>query len=118
MDRVSCSVPVLVERDASRRKREARREYGALAQRYVREFEQKWLRGGAPAGEALVGSGDVQSLADLNGSLSIVQGMRMAPFGRDALLQVVVVTLAPVVPLGLTMMPLEQLLKTLAALVL
>jgi hypothetical protein len=102
----------------AQRKREAKREYGALAQRYVREFEQKWLRGGAPAGEALVGSGDVQSLADLNGSLSIVNGMRMVPFGRDALIQVVVVTLAPVVPLGLTMMPLEELLKTLAALVL
>ena len=105
--------PALAER-----RRAAKREYGALAQRYAREFEQKWLRGGAPAGEALVGSADVQSLADMNGSLSIVQGMRMMPFGRDTLLQVVIATLAPVVPLGLTMMPLEELLKTLAGILL
>jgi hypothetical protein len=99
-------------------KRQAKREYGALAQRYVSEFERKWLRGGAPAGEALVGSGDVQSLSDLNGSLSIVHGMRFTPFGRDALIQVVIVTLAPLAPLGLTMMPLEELLKTLAGILL
>jgi hypothetical protein len=99
-------------------KRVAKREYGALAQRYVSEFEQKWLRGGAPADEVLVGSGDVQSLSDLNGSLSIVHGMRFTPFGRDALVQVVIVTLAPLVPLGLTMMPLEELVKTLAGILL
>lgn len=101
--------PALAER-----KRIAKREYGALAQRYVAEFEQKWLRGAAPAGERLVGSGDVQSLADLEASMSVVHGMRITPFGRDTLIQVIVVTLAPVVPLGLTMMPLEELLKALA----
>ena len=100
------------------RRRAAKREYGALAQRYINEFEQKWLRGGAPAGEALVGSADVQSLSDLNGSLSVVHGMRMLPFGRDTLVQVLVATLAPVVPLALTMMPLEDLLKRLAAILL
>ena len=31
------------------------REYGTLAQRYVREFDDKWLRGGAPAGRAAGG---------------------------------------------------------------
>jgi hypothetical protein len=48
----------------SRFQSEGLAEYGALAQRYVREFDQKWLRGGAPADEPLVGSGDIQSLAD------------------------------------------------------
>jgi len=46
-------------------KRTGLREYGTLAERYVREFDAKWLRGGAPADEPLVGSGDIQSLADL-----------------------------------------------------
>jgi hypothetical protein len=40
-------------------KRTGIREYGALAERYVREFDTKWLRGGAPAGEPLVGSADI-----------------------------------------------------------
>src|SRR6185436_10008838 len=39
-------------------KRVGLREYGALAQRYVRGFDEKWLRGGAPAAEEFVGSGD------------------------------------------------------------
>ena len=42
-------------------KRVGLREYGTLAERYVREFDTKWLRGGAPSDEQLVGSGDVQS---------------------------------------------------------
>jgi hypothetical protein len=37
-------------------KRTGIREYGTLAERYVRDFDAKWLRGGAPADERLVGS--------------------------------------------------------------
>jgi len=36
-----------------------------------------------------------------------------APITKEAIIQVVAATLAPVIPLALTMMPLEQLLKTL-----
>ena len=50
-------------------KRAGLREYGTLGQRYVCEFDQKWLRGGAPADEPLIGSGDIQSLADLSEQL-------------------------------------------------
>jgi hypothetical protein len=89
------------------------REYGALAQRYVREFDDKWLRGGAPAGESLVGSADIQSLADLGNSFEIVRSMRMVPFTRDAVVQLAVITLLPVAPLLLTMVSLEELLKRL-----
>ena len=85
-------------------------EYGGLAQRYVREFDQKWLRGGAPADEPLVGSGDIQSLADLGNSFEIVKGMKPVPFGKDTLLQLAVISLAPVAPLVLTMIPLGELL--------
>ena len=94
-------------------KRTGNREYGALAARYVREFDAKWVRGGAPADEPLVGSGDIQSLADLANSFEVVRTMQLAPITRDALLRLVVATLAPIVPLALTMMPLEELLKTL-----
>ena len=94
-------------------KRKGLREYGTLAERYVREFDTKWLRGGAPADEPLVGSGDIQSLADLGNSYEVVRTMRVAPVTKEAVVQLVVATLAPIVPLLLTMMPLEQLLKTL-----
>src|SRR5262249_38811468 len=78
-------------------------EYGRLAQRYVREFDDKWLRGGAPAGEALMGSGDIQSLADLSNSFEIIRSMTPVPFTRNTLLQLAVITLLPVAPLLLTM---------------
>jgi hypothetical protein len=94
-------------------KRAGLREYGTLAERYVREFDAKWLRGGAPADEALVGSGDIQSLADLGNSYEVVRTMHLAPVTKEMIIQLAVATLAPIVPLALTMMPLEQLLKTL-----
>ena len=94
------------------------REYGALAQRYVREFDDKWLRGGAAAGEPLVGSADIQSLADLGNSFEIVQSMRVAPLTRGVVIQLAVITLLPVAPLLLTMVSLEELLKRLLQVVL
>src|SRR5512143_1625014 len=93
------------------------REYGALAERYVREFDAKWLRGGAPADEPLVGSGDIQSLADLGNSFAVVRSMRLAPVSRDAILRLSAAVLLPVVPLLLTMMPWEELLKKLLGMV-
>jgi len=91
-------------------KRAGLRDYGILAQRYVREFDQKWLRGGAPADEALVGSGDIQSLADLGNSFAVVQDLRAVPFTWRTFVQLAVATLLPVAPLLLTMFSLEQLL--------
>src|SRR5215475_13850428 len=65
------------------------REYGTLAQRYVREFDDKWLRGGAPPGEPLVGSADIQSLADLGNGYQVIKEIRPLPFGKEAVLQLV-----------------------------
>jgi len=94
-------------------KRAGLREYGALAHRYVREFDAKWLRGGAPADERLVGSSDIQSLADMGSSLEVVQTMRIAPITKGAILTLAAATLAPILPLVLTMMPLKELLDKL-----
>jgi hypothetical protein len=112
-------VPLLVfTPQLSDAKRIGLREYGTLAERYVREFDAKWQRGRAPADEPLVGSADIQSLADLGNSYGVVQDMRLVPITRDALLRLVGATLAPVVPLALTMMSLEELLKKLMGILL
>lgn len=97
----------------ARAKRAGLREYGTLAERYVREFDTKWLRGGAPADEPLVGSADIQSLADMGSGYEVVRDMRTTPISRDTILQLAATALAPIVPLALTMMPLEELLKQL-----
>jgi len=89
------------------------REYGMLAQRYVRGFDQKWLRGGAPADEPLIGSADIQSLADLNNSFEVVTNMRFAPITFQAMLQLAIVTVLPFAPLLLTVFSAEELLTEL-----
>ena len=79
----------------------------------MREFDTKWLRGGASSDEPLVGSGDIQSLSDMANTFEVVRTMQIAPITKDAILRLLAATLAPIVPLALTMMPLEELLKML-----
>lgn len=94
----------------ARAKRAGLREYGHLAKRYVDEFDAKWLRGTNPGDEPLVGSADIQSLADMGNSFEVVRSMRLVPITRDTLVNLVVVTLLPVAPLLLTMISPEELL--------
>ncbi len=98
-------------------KRAGLREYGMLAERYVREFDRKWLRGGAPADEPLIGSADIQSLADLGNSFDVVKGMKFAPFTVRTVGQLGVATLLPVAPLLLTTFSLELLVERLLKIV-
>jgi hypothetical protein len=93
----------------ARTRRQGINEYGPLASRYVTEFDHKWVRGGAPEGEPLVGSADIQSLADLANSFEVVQTMRLVPFGKEAVIQLVLALVLPIMPLLLTMFPIEEL---------
>lgn len=93
------------------------REYGIQAQQYVHDYDQKWLRGGAPAGETLLGNPDVQSLADLGGSFEVITHMRWAPFTLNTVVQLAVTTLAPSLPLVLTMVSVRELLDRLVKII-
>ena len=97
----------------ARAKRAGLGDYGGLAQRYTREFDTKWLRGGRDPAEPLMGSADIQSLADLGNSFEVIKTMRFAPFSKETVFQLGVITLAPLTPLLLTMISLEELLKRL-----
>ncbi len=94
-------------------KRNGLREYGVLASRYVSEFDLKWVRGGATDDEPLVGSSDIQSLADLGNSFQVIRDIHPFPFGRGTAIQIVVIALLPGLPLVLTMIPLEELITKL-----
>jgi hypothetical protein len=83
----------------------------------VRGFDGKWLRNGTQDIEALMGSADIQSLADMGNSFSVVRSMRIAPITRDAILQLAAAALVPLIPLLLTVMPLEELTSKLLGLV-
>jgi hypothetical protein len=88
-------------------------EYGRLGQRYAREFDRKWVRGERAAGEPLLGSADIQSLADLRNSFVVVKDIHWAPFDMKNVLTLVVITLIPVAPLLLTTFSLEEILDRL-----
>lgn len=81
-----------------------------MASRYVAEFRRKWIDGQPDAEERLVGSGDIQSLADLSNSFNVVRDMRLVPFSRTTVLQLALLTALPLAPLTLTMIPLEELI--------
>jgi hypothetical protein len=82
-------------------KRKGLADYGQVAQGYVDRFEEKWVLN-TPPSEEVLGSGDIQSLADLNNSYDIVRGMRAVPFGLDDIFRLAAATAAPLVPLLLT----------------
>ncbi len=88
-------------------------EYGHLASRFTGEFEKRWMGVDWPANHTEVG-GDIQSLSDLSNSYAVVENMRAVPVTRSAVILLAAVTLAPVAPLVLTLMPLSEVLKILA----
>jgi hypothetical protein len=101
----------------ARAKRTGLLQYGAVAQVYVGAFRDKWIAGGAPADEPLIGSGDIQSLADLGNSFAGAEQMRIVPTRYTVLGAFLVAFLIPIAPLALTMMPVETLIARLVGLV-
>jgi len=111
--------PLLVFGPAlARAKRRGLTDFAVLGDRYVREFDRKWIHGGAAPDEPFVGSADIQSLADLSGSFDVVRGMRPFPFGMETFVPLVAAMALPVLPLLLTVMPLEEIVKKLVGAIL
>lgn len=93
-------------------KRKGLADYAQVAQGYVDRFEEKWVVD-TPAPEEVLGSGDIQSLADLDGSYDIVRKMRAVPFGLDDVSRLALATAAPLAPLLLTIFSPEELIMRL-----
>jgi hypothetical protein len=94
----------------ARAKREGLAEYSAFASSYVMDFDHKWLRSKVND-EQLLGTGDIQSLADLGNSFAVVREMHTVPFTKDDVIRLLIATVVPLVPLLLTIMPLDQLVS-------
>jgi hypothetical protein len=91
-------------------RRRGLREYGIVASRYAAEFRDKWIEGHASKDEALIGSADIQSLADLSNSFEVVSGTALVPFGWVMVVRLVMLLSIPLLPLLLTMFPLGELI--------
>ncbi len=98
----------------ARTRRRGMQEYGILAGSYNRAFHQKWVTGPPPADEPLLGSADIQSLADLGNSFGLIREMKIFPFSQQQILQIAVVACLPGLPLIFLVMPVGELLQLLA----
>ena len=92
----------------ARAKRKGLAEYGLLAEHYVERFEQKWVR--EKSADELLGSPDIQSLADLGNSYAVVREMHSIPFGLEDITRLAAATAAPLLPLLLTVFSPEELI--------
>ncbi|TAJ91047.1 hypothetical protein [Reyranella sp.] len=98
------AAPLLVAR------RQGRGEYGLLSARYTQAFHEKWIQGKRPVDEPMLGSGDMQSLADLATGYEIVQETRLVPFGLKLPIQLAIITALPLLPLTFTIVSFRSLI--------
>jgi hypothetical protein len=92
-------------------KRRGLLQYGGLAVHYIGLFEDKWIRNQTQ--EGLLGTGDIQSLADLGNSFDYVRKMKPVPFDAQTIMILAGAAILPLLPLALTVIPLQEILRTL-----
>ena len=85
--------------------------YGTLASEYVTKFDKKWIFGYKEASEELLGTGDIQSLADLGNSYSVIREMNLAPFFYRDIVRLAAITASPLIPLLFLVFSPEELFK-------
>jgi hypothetical protein len=84
-------------------------DYMVFASDYVNSFNKKWLGAADPDREPLLGTPDLQSLADLGNSISVVRNMRFVPISQFLLKDYVLTALLPFLPLLLFRYPIADL---------
>ncbi len=84
--------------------------YGALAADYTIAFDRKWLRKDARPDESILGTADLQSLADLANSFGVIQSMRLIPMTLNQLVRLVAAAALPMAPLLLYVFSLDELI--------
>jgi len=93
-------------------------EYGTLGSEYTQAFYRRWIAKIEPSEEPLLGTGDIQSLADLGSSFEIIRTMRILPAESSDFIAFVLPGLIPALPLAAMVMPVGQIVKGLLKLIL
>jgi len=97
-------------------------DYGVLAAEYTRQFDQKWIAPEARSaeaggsGESLLGTSDIQSLADLANSYAVVRDTRLVPFEMLNVLVIILTVAIPFVPLVFAVISPVEVFKSLVQL--
>jgi hypothetical protein len=94
-------------------KRNGLYEYGTLATTYTGSFDRKWISRTEERDDALLGSADIQSLADLGNSYTFIENMNVFPVTPKTPLILALACLLPMSPLLLTVISLKDMFKLL-----
>lgn len=94
-------------------KRNSLLAYGALGTDSSEEFEHRWLGLARRKAAPILDGGDPSALADLTAVYATASSMGTVPVQRWILLQFIGATGIPLLPLGLLVMPLEDLVRKL-----
>jgi len=86
-------------------------EYGRLANNYTKSFDEKWVHLTEPPSEPLLGTGDIQSLADLANSYAVIESMSIAPISKRLIIQVGVQAGLPLIPVVILGTPTPELIN-------
>ncbi len=86
-------------------------EYGALALTMGRQFEAKWLADPARTRDDALEKPDFSATIDLYSVVANVHSMNLFPVGHLSLARLTIASLAPVIPLALVVLPLDELMK-------
>jgi hypothetical protein len=95
----------------ARAQRVGRREFGILSSKYVDDFRDKWIQHKTDSTEPLLGTPDLQSLADLANSFKTVTESRLVPFDKETLIRLVGILILPLLPLILTVIPFKEIVN-------
>lgn len=83
-------------------------DYMGMAYRYVNAFDRKWIRGDPQSSPTLLGTPDLQSLADLTNGVRVVREMRWIPVGKRLVKVLTVAAITPMLPLLFLKYPVDQ----------
>ncbi len=87
-------------------------DYGALGTAYSQSFDAKWIAAGnSPERESLLGTADIQSLADLYNSVSIVRAMKVVLIDKKVLLGLAIPVILPMIALLVLATPASELVR-------
>jgi hypothetical protein len=90
-------------------KKRGRADFAVLAARYTRRFDARWL--GADADDTqLLGTSDLQSLADLGNSYGVVQNMRLIPLSKKTAVALMLIATAAMLPAITAEIPIKEIL--------
>jgi hypothetical protein len=73
-------------------------DYMVMAHHYVEAFDQTWVKDKSVTGMSQLGTGDIQSLADLTNSVRVIDEMRAVPVNRRLIMAFTLAVVFPFLP--------------------